>query len=207
VISYVGNCISCHPAPLFTDRQFHNNGVAQIEYDALFGAGAFAALYVPDLEERADAADQYLPPSAQHPDRVGRFRSIPDKRRPYQADLGLWNVYGNPDMPGSQRVMSSMICERLLLTPAQCVPERVLPATIGLFKTATVRDLGQSNPYFHNGALGTLEDVIDHYVQVSSMMRKKRLRNGAQQLADIRVDAGAIDPLVAFLRSLDEDYH
>jgi cytochrome c peroxidase len=40
----IGNCVACHHPPHFTDYQFHNTGVAQMEYDAVNGDGAFAKL-------------------------------------------------------------------------------------------------------------------------------------------------------------------
>jgi len=45
--AHAGNCASCHQAPDFSDFVFHNNGVAQAEYDAANGAGAFMNLHVP----------------------------------------------------------------------------------------------------------------------------------------------------------------
>ena len=46
---FLGNCIACHAPPQFTDHRLHNTGVSQANYDALFGAGAFAALEIPSL--------------------------------------------------------------------------------------------------------------------------------------------------------------
>ncbi len=44
----VGNCVSCHKPPLFTDSSFHNMGVSQSEYDRIHGEGTFAALIIPN---------------------------------------------------------------------------------------------------------------------------------------------------------------
>jgi cytochrome c peroxidase len=68
----IGNCVACHVPPKFTDNKFHNMGVAQMEYDALHGEGAFAKL-APDA-----------PSDKTNSRAVG---SDPEK-----VDLGRWNI-------------------------------------------------------------------------------------------------------------------
>ena len=70
----VGNCLSCHTPPDFTDHRFHNSGGAQLEYDNVHGEGAFLALSVPDLATRNANPLAYLPASAAHPTARGTFR-------------------------------------------------------------------------------------------------------------------------------------
>jgi hypothetical protein len=36
-----GMCMSCHMPPMFSDEQFHNVGITQIEYDNVHGGGEF----------------------------------------------------------------------------------------------------------------------------------------------------------------------
>ena len=82
----------------------------------------------------------------------------------------------------------------------------VLPFTIGLFKTPTVRDLSSSEPYFHTGRMDTIEGVINFYENFSAKARSGLVRNGDPQLSGIFIDTNAVVPLAAFLRSLNEDY-
>lgn len=82
----------------------------------------------------------------------------------------------------------------------------VLPFTIGLFKTPTVRDLSSSEPYFHTGRMDTIEDVINFYEKFSAKARAGLVRNGDAQLSGIFMDTNAVVPLAAFVRSLNEDY-
>ncbi len=196
-----GNCAACHPAPAFTDFSFHNTGASQEEYDALHGEGAFAALEVPGLAQRLANPEAWLPASPRHPRATGRFRSTPSRSRPGYTDLGLWNVYLNPDLPGPQAAL-----ERVL-APAALTPEQALRRTLGLFKTPGLRDLGHSAPYLHAGRMDTLEDVVRFYVSFSQKARLGRVRNAAPELARIFLlsDEDAAS-LVAFLRSLNEDY-
>lgn len=96
--STVGNCVACHAPPAFTDFLFHNTGAAQEEYDSIHGAGSFVALTVPGLSERQSNYDAFLPPTTNHPNALGKFITPPNLANPGQVDLGLWNVFANPDL-------------------------------------------------------------------------------------------------------------
>jgi len=200
--AHVGNCLMCHTLPQFTDQRLHNNGVSQLEYDGIFGAGAFAALKVPTLAVRNAHFDDYLPPSANHPNASSRFRAAPSSDKPGYTDLGVWNVFANPELPKPQQALTQILCGN-----KPCESEAVLPLTVALFKTASVRDLGQSNPYFHSGVADTIEDALHCYITTSKLAREGKLRNGSPEIAGIHLTASDIAPLAAFLRSLNEDYH
>jgi hypothetical protein len=58
----------------------------------------------------------------------------------------------------------------------------------------------------HNGAFDRLQEVISFYARVSGMSRSGRLRNGATQLAGIALAPEDFEPLISFLRTLNEDY-
>ncbi len=192
-----GNCIACHPAPRFTDSSFHNIGATQDQYDADHGDGAFRRLFIPDLAYRNARYDDYLPPTPQHPLATGAFRSG-------SADLGVWNVFANPDIPAPQETLNA------LLNPDGLAPADALRGLIGYFKTPTLRDLGQSGPYLHTGRMRTLEEVLELYDTMSDEQRDGRVRNGSPELAGIffAEDPSADkEPVAAFLRSLNEDYN
>ena len=200
--NHAGNCATCHTPPNFTDFKFHNTGATQDEYDALHGAGAFARLVIPGYGERKRNPDAFLPPTPQHPDATGIFRSPPDAHDPRKVDLGMWNVYGNDDFPEPQRPMRALMCP----SGSSCDPEQVLPGAIARFKTPTVRDLGQSDPYLHSGERKTIEDVLMFYQRASALARAGLLRNGDPAIAGITLDDLDIVYVAAFLRSLNEDY-
>jgi len=202
----VGNCVSCHVAPDFTDFRFHNTGASEQEYDALHGTGAFASLNIPDLATRTASFDAYLPPSPAHPTATGAFRSAPAADKPGYTDLGVWNVFANPDIPDPQSALTELLCTEFQIPVETCTPDVLLPLTVGLFKTPTLRDLGQSQPFFHTGQIDSIEDAVQFYITVSTLARQGRIRNGAAELADIVIGQGDIAPLAAFLRSLNEDY-
>ena len=201
----IGNCISCHAGPRFTDFRLDNTGATQVEYDALHGPGAFMRLAVPGLAVRVMHHDRYLPATAQHPDATGRFRAVPDSQHPELTDWGVWNVFANPDFPKSQVRLRKILCDEDLGEHV-CSPASLLSKSLALFKTAGLRDLSHSAPYLHNGQFDTLEDVIEFYRTSSGLQRARRLRNGAAELGGIALAPGDVSLLAAFLRSLNEDY-
>jgi cytochrome c peroxidase len=196
-----GNCIACHSAPHYTDNRFHNTGISQEEYDGIHGVGSFMELSIPDQVTRTANYNQYLPESVQHPQASGVFRSIPVEQNPHRADLGVWNVYANPDMPRPQAKLSRLLCGQ-----RQCNVDETLKIAIAAFKTPGVRDTGHSAPYFHNGSATTLNEVVTHYVRSSSLARAGKLRNASHEIADIDMDRTAQQQLVLFLQALNEDY-
>jgi cytochrome c peroxidase len=198
----LGNCIACHAAPHFTDFRFHNTGATQWEYDSVHGEGAFAQIPVPGLAERLATPEAFLPPTAARPDAKGRFNYAPAKGAPGYADLGLWNVYANPDFPASQAGLHALLSASFGSNAA----ETFLPKTIALFKTPGLRDLGHSAPYLHTGQSSTLEAVLFFYRFTSGLAREQRVRNSDPEMARIFIVKEAQAPLAAFLRSLNEEF-
>jgi hypothetical protein len=176
------NCASCHTPPAFTDFVFHNNGAAQEEYDDLHGEGAFAAMRVPSLAERK-------------PSDLAIFRAVPSASKPGLTDLGVWNIFANDAFPAPQPALKALLGDRDLVD------------TIALFKTATVRDLGQTGPYFHTGRKDGIDAVLRHYVRFSELARAGLVRNADPRLKEITLNGADLDALKSFLRSLNEDYN
>lgn len=209
----IGNCIACHAAPNFTDFRFHNTGIAQQEYDRIHGDGAFAGLDIPGLIARNLKQDAFLPATPQHPNAQEPFRAIPKADSPQLTDLGVWNIFWNPDFLTSQLSIWQILCEdaidghlgffHIIRT---CQPDRLLPRAIALFKTPGLRDLGHSAPYTHSGINDTLEGVIRGYMRNSDLARQGALCNGAPALKEIALVEGDLAPLVAFLNAMNEDY-
>jgi hypothetical protein len=199
---HAGNCGACHQAPNFTDFRFHNTGVSQEEYDAANGSGAFAQLAIPPLAQRNNNFDLYLPVSANHPNASERFRHHAVSGDPTFADLGLWNVYLNADMPNPQSSLSVLICANV----QNCAVDQGLSTTIAQFKTPTLRDEEDSQPYFHNGSKPTFNDVVEFYIRSSQLARQGSLRNAPAEFAGMSLSEDDVAALVAFLKSLTEDY-
>ncbi|HTS09037.1 MAG TPA: hypothetical protein VMP68_25950 [Candidatus Eisenbacteria bacterium] len=199
---HAGNCAACHQAPNFSDFLFHNTGVSQEEYDGVHGAGAFMNLSVPSSSERNAIYDLYLPASANHPAAGETFRRAADANHPQFADLGMWNVYLNPDMPKPQASLKSVVCA----AGHDCSVDEGLASTIAQFKTPILRDLEDSSPYLHNGSKLQLADVINFYIHGSQLARQGLLRNPPPEFKAMSLSEDDVNALVAFLISLTEDY-
>ena len=166
-------------APLFTDFRVHNTGVSQLEYDAIHGDGSFLGLAVPDLATRDLDPERWLPATGQHPDAQEPFRAIPSAGTRELADLGVWNVFANPDFPEPQDRLQRALCFKL--KPRRgCAAELLLGRALGAFKTPGLRDLSHSAPYQHNGEFDTLEDVVEFYREVADLARAGELRNAGR---------------------------
>jgi cytochrome c peroxidase len=202
-----GNCASCHAAPHFSDFRFHNTGLAQSNYDRLHGDGAFMKLAIPALSQRNRHYNHYLPATFQHPQASSRFRSVAAKHKPGYTDLGMWNVFANPDMPAPQAKLRKILCAQARkLGSRDCRNKALLALTIAAFKTPVLRDLGHSNPYMHTGQFDTIEQVLSFYLASSAQARSGLLRNAAPELRRMRIRPADVAPLAAFIRALNEDY-
>jgi cytochrome c peroxidase len=73
-------------------------------------------------------------------------------------------------------------------------------ADVGAFKTETLRNIGITAPYMHDGSLATLWDVIDHYNKGG--VPNPYLDGGMQRLG---LTESEIDDLVALLFTLTDD--
>jgi hypothetical protein len=197
-----GNCAACHPPPRFTDFAFHNTGISQEEYDGVHGDGSFVKLEIPGLRERAQHYDLYLPQTRIHPSASERLRHEAVASHPEYADLGLWNVYLNPDMPAPQPKLRSILCGRAV----GCADEETLRKTLACFRTPTLRDLEDSDPYFHNGSQARLENAVEFYLRASRLAQGGKLRNPPREFQAMSFTQSDVDPLVAFLVSLTENY-
>ena len=199
---HAGNCAGCHTAPNFTDFRFHNTGVAQEEYDNANGVGSFMQLAIPTLAERNANFDQYMPVSSAHPNAAEQFRHHAVPGQPNFADLGLWNIYQNPDVPNPQSDLQSVVCA----AASNCTVDLGLATSIAQFKTPMLRDLEDSAPYFHNGSKLRFSDVVQFYVRSSALARAGNLRNAPPEFQGMSLSDSDVAAVAAFLASLTEDY-
>jgi cytochrome c peroxidase len=202
-IHSIGNCAGCHAPPVFTDFRFHNTGASQEEYDFTHGQGSFLRLAIPEAAERARLTREEL----------AQFAQIPDPNNPRKVDLGAWNqVALAPQGPGLGELFGQVFETLCSLIPT-CTASQwrhyenaVIQASVGAFKTPTLRNLGHSNPYLHTGNRPRIEQAIQMYIPMGAMARQRRLRNADPEMAGVIINARDIAPLSAFMRSLNEDY-
>ena len=171
-----GNCVACHTPPLFTDFSFHNMGISQGEYDQVNGEGSFTELKIP-------AAAQARRPSSQ-------FRETPSRKKPGCADLGFWNFVDLKTSPLRRTGESD---------------DQFLQRMTAAFKTPTLRNLAFSQPYMHTGGFSTVESALSELIRLSELARAGKVRDGDEELARINITEAGVTPLVAFLRTLNEE--
>ena len=199
-----GNCGSCHPAPHFTDFSLHNIGVTQVEYEAIHGRGSFQKLYIPTRKLRNEKAEIYLPATSINPNRLGTFRKVTSESDAMAVDLGAWNIFLNEDYPNPQEHLYNLFCNDEIGCDTD---DQALQKSIAAFKTPTLRNLGHSAPYMHNGQISDLHAAIGFYIASSRGSRNGRIRNADSELMSVEITPKDIQPLVNFLISLYEDYH
>ncbi len=201
-----GNCVACHPAPHFTDFDLHNTGTTQVEYDAVHGQGSFNKLEIPSVNKRDKNTELYLPATHKNPNRQGIFRSIPSKDNVMATDLGAWNILFNSDFSIAQQSIYGALC----LTNGMDIctsRDDILKRSIAAFRTPSIRNLGHSAPYMHNGQISDLHAVISFYLAISINTKQGLVRNPDEEIAKINIKPQDIQPLAAFLISLYEDYN
>lgn len=75
----------------------------------------------------------------------------------------------------------------------------------GSFKTVTVRNVGLTAPYFHNGAYKTLEEVMDFYNDGGGEGRGLPVQNQTLSPDPLELSPGEIKQVIAFLNSLNDN--
>ncbi len=202
------NCVKCHQPPLFTDSGFHNIGISQLDYEKVHGKNTFNQLEIPSSFQRKAEQNKFMIPTKKAPYRLGVFRQFPNKNHLGQADLGAWNILLHPEKLHVQKPLKKQICQSLDLDSMceEWSDDIWLSRSIGLFKTPTLRSLGQSAPYFHSGSSSTLHSVLATYLSLSRKAKKKELRNIDSRILSMQLAPKDFIYLEAFLNSLNEDY-
>jgi cytochrome c peroxidase len=120
-----------------------------------------------------------------------RTRRHPDVESIY-ANTGLYNTDGHgaypPDAPGIAAVTGN-------------------PKDQGRFRVPTLRNVAVTAPYMHDGSIGTLAEVIDHYAaggRQSPLGPATRNSHRDSRIRPFQVTAQERTDLVAFLESLTD---
>lgn len=202
-----GQCIHCHTPPEFTDFKFHVTGLGQLEYEQVHGNRTFSEIKVPSQSERLALPEVSFVSTERNPTYLGLFRKKPLKSDPRFVDLGVWNMFLHPDKKEIESQLRLAICESLELKSCALISDEVLlKKSVGMFKTPTLRSLGQSAPYFSNGISDSLESVLQVYMITAVMARRDLLVNADQRMGKIHIRPHHFAALRAFLLALDEDY-
>ncbi len=174
----VGNCVSCHTPPFFSDFKFHNTGVAQAEYDGARGSGSFDELV---SKYAADPSAQ----SADHPHE--RYITVESAEEHDTADMGHGD-FADP-ATSTQRLEGESETEFAV-------------RMTGAFKTPTLRNLELTAPYMHNGAYESLEDALRQKIEFSRKVRAGEAPHADPEMGIMNISEDDIPALMAFLKQL-----
>lgn len=78
------------------------------------------------------------------------------------------------------------------------------PAHRGLFKIPSLRNVGVTAPYMHNGMFASLREVVDYYNAPDAVVKNSVNRDKALE-APLKLTPIEVSDLVAFLESLTDD--
>jgi cytochrome c peroxidase len=166
-----GQCISCHSGPLLT-----NAAVTKAQDDTTAGKRIDSALL----------GDGYTALLDQGFYNTGVRPTLEDRglggRDPYGFDLSFsrqykWRLLSQPSR--APDIFEVSPCSLVILVFVECqTASRIVPQAIasfpapanlprdavdGAFKVPTLRNVGLTAPYFHNGGQATLKDVVRFY--------------------------------------------
>jgi len=89
--------------------------------------------------------------------------------------------------------------KEVYLDPGRARVTNNIPEHEGQFKVATLRNIALSGPYMHDGSLGDLEEVVDHYASGGSNHRLK-----SPLITGFEISESEKADLIAFLESLTD---
>lgn len=173
-------CNECHNTWLMSDNKFHNVGVDQ------------AGPAIPRVDDcPAGAACDCAPASDTH--------AGPKNCLPWGAFDGIGKLQQNKfrrDSAWSDDSSATTAGSYVTLN----LSDKGGEVLIGAYRTPSLRNISQSAPYFHNGSVAKLEDVIAHYNNGGSGLAPG---NRAPALKPLYLSQDEQEQLVAFLRTLD----
>ena len=169
----VGNCVSCHVPPAFSDFSFHNTGIAQVDYELANGEDSFSDLDIPSSATDRPVAELLADP------RSGQNR----------ADLGHWNFVDLDGSPLRRHGESDAA---------------FLDRMLGTFKTPTLRNLQQTDPYMHNGAYDDIEATVREIVRINQLARAGKMRAIDDDYRLMNLSEDDVPALTEFLHSFEE---
>ncbi len=182
--SATGNCIACHAGAEFTGATF------SARLDPITKDGMIERMIMGD--RRVAVYD-------------GGFYNI--GVRPTAEDVGVGgsDPFGNPLSIARREAQHLGSVEDAELFPPMDPNERI--AADGAFKTPTLRNVELNGPYFHNGSIARLTDVVDFYTRGGNF-RDENMNNLDPDIHRVKGLVGRPNrkaALTTFLRSLTDE--
>ena len=171
-------CVDCHATPFFSDNSYYNAGVPQT------GTGVPTEADCPQGGVCDCAAAPYkncLPWGA-----LDGFAKL--RKNPFRRD-SVWS--DNITDKSRQRFVDMPLDDGLVVTSLK-----------GAWRTPSLRNVELTAPYMHNGSLGSLEAVVEHY-DAGGSPQAPGAPNARIKPLFLTADERAA--LVAFMKALTSD--
>lgn len=204
-----GNCITCHAGPELTKASVRSvqNGLATIKAmpmaqgTALYDTGFYNISVTPTTDD------------------IGRGDRDPILGKPLSfarqalfSRLGItaidFPIIGNDTLPASAETTGAQVCDDAnqdgICAPDEAIrPEFQRVAVDGAFKTPGLRNVELTGPYFHNGGMATLRQVVQFYNRGGNFCRFNA-RDLDPNIKPLGLTDREERQLVAFLTSLTD---
>lgn len=204
-----GRCITCHAGPELTKASVREaqggknliRAMAMAEGTSLYDSGFYNISVTPTTDDigRGDLDLNGQP--------------VAFARQALFDRLGIaridFPILGNDQIPARDEDLGSPVCEDANANGV-CEPsETILPAfqrvaVDGAFKTPGLRNSELTGPYFHNGGMATLRQVVQFYNRGGNFC-SFNLRDMDPSIGPLGLTVSQEEQLVAFLVSLTDE--
>jgi len=203
-----GQCIKCHAGPEMTSasvRAARGNknlirAMAMAEGNALYDNGFYNVSVTPTTDDLGrGGADSYGSPLAFS--RQALLSRVENQSLPFP-------LLGNSFIPAKNEDFSKPVCEDKNNNGLCETSENILPgfqrvAVDGAFKTPGLRNSVLTGPYFHNGGMATLKQVVQFYNRGGNFC-SFNLKDLDPAILPLGLSDKQEEQLVAFLISLTD---
>lgn len=174
-----GRCITCHSGPELTSASVRSakggknliRAMAMASGNALYDNGFYNISVTPTTDDAGrGSTDPLGQPVAFSQQALWKRLAIP--QLPELADYQLpdigFPIFGNEYIPALAENSGSPVCNDTNHNGKCESNEKILPefqrvAVDGTFKTPGLRNVALTGPYFHNGGMATLRQVVQFY--------------------------------------------
>jgi cytochrome c peroxidase len=194
------SCTDCHNTPLFSDGDFHNIGIPQLGEFVPSRQDCPEGGWCDCTADDVNQPNNCLPWGAR--DGIRKLQSNKMRRDSFYSDDNACQ---------QKAVLHNDPNYYLEAPPEECdgrVPFYSLMKRegkerfLGQWKTPSLRDVGLTGPYMHNGMYATLEQVIWHYNGGAAVGGGDLSGRKDARMQPIALTDAEISDLVAFLKSL-----
>ncbi|MBI3775341.1 MAG: cytochrome C peroxidase [Gammaproteobacteria bacterium] len=203
-----GQCVRCHAGPELTAASVRAaqggkrviRAMAMADGSALYDNGFYNTSVTPSTDD-AGRGDLNINDQPLASSRQALFNSL-------GVDTIEFPILGGDSLPAQDEDTGAPVCNDSNANGVCDPDEAILPAfqrvaVDGAFKTPGLRNSELTGPYFHNGGMATLRQVVQFYNRGGNFCRFN-LRDLDPAIAPLGMSAAQEEELVAFLVALTD---